>query len=141
MGLSWMMGLKGNFDDNIHLSLLSHFIYLFVYFCYSEFIWIFCQLTKCSSLVAVNRNKTQWVEWGKRKREIYSKQFEMNCSWFKICKNKLMGRLSRKLHKYENNTDISLNLIIYLPKLHKNILKYYRLNLYNEITIGFNHGL
>ena len=32
-----------------------------------------------------------------------------------------MGKLSSKLRKSENNTDISL----YLPKLHENILKCY----------------
>ena len=36
----------------------------------------------------------------------------------------VMGKLSSKLHKTENNTDISLNQI-YLPKLYENILKYY----------------
>ena len=45
-----------------------------------------------------------------------------------------------KLRKNENNTDISLYLI-YLPKLYENILKYYRLNSFKEISIGFNHGL
>ena len=42
-----------------------------------------------------------------------------------------------KLHKNENNTDISLYLI-YLPKLHKNILKYFRLNQLKEIAIHFS---
>ncbi len=51
-----------------------------------------------------------------------------------------MSKLSSKLRKNENNTDISFYQI-YLPKLHKNILKYYRLNLFKEIAIGFNHGL
>ena len=40
----------------------------------------------------------------------------------------------------ENNIDISLYQI-YLPKLHENILKFYRLNLFKEIVIGSNHGL
>ena len=52
----------------------------------------------------------------------------------------VIGELS-KLHKIKNDTDISLHLI-YFPKLHKNILKFYRLNLYKEIplasTIAFN---
>ena len=30
---------------------------------------------------------------------------------------------------------------MYLPKLHENILKYCRLNLFQEISIGFNHNL
>ena len=50
-----------------------------------------------------------------------------------------MAKLSSKLWKNENNTDISLYRI-YLPKLHENILKYYRLNLFKEIAIGFNHS-
>ena len=41
-----------------------------------------------------------------------------------------------ELCKNENNTDISL-YPIYLPKLHENILKYNRLNLFKEINIGF----
>ena len=36
-----------------------------------------------------------------------------------------MGKLSSELCKNENNTDISL----YLPELHDDIFKYYRLNL------------
>ena len=40
----------------------------------------------------------------------------------------------------ENNTDISF-YSIYLPKLHENILKYYRLNSSQEITIYFNCSL
>ena len=39
-----------------------------------------------------------------------------------------MGKLSSKLRKNENNTEISCYQD-YLPKLHENILKYYRLNL------------
>ena len=35
-----------------------------------------------------------------------------------------MSKLTCKLHKTENNTDISLYQM-YLPKLHENILKYY----------------
>ena len=45
-----------------------------------------------------------------------------------------------KLCKNENNIDISLYQI-YLPKWHENIMKYYRLNSFKEITIGFNHSL
>ena len=52
----------------------------------------------------------------------------------------MMGKLLSKLCKNENNTDISLYLI-YLPKLHENILKYYRLNLFKESIIDFNHSL
>ena len=48
----------------------------------------------------------------------------------------VMGELS-KLHKNENNTDISLSQI-YLWKFNENILKYYTLDLFKEI--GFNHG-
>ena len=51
-----------------------------------------------------------------------------------------MGKLLSKLYKNEKNTDISFYQI-YLPKLHKNIFKYYRLNLFKEITIDFNHDL
>ena len=40
-----------------------------------------------------------------------------------------MGQQSPKLHKNEKNTNISHNQM-YLPKLHENILKYYRLNLF-----------
>ena len=50
-----------------------------------------------------------------------------------------MGKLSSKLHRNENNTDISFYQI-YLPKLYESILKYYRLNLFKEIPIGFNHS-
>ena len=42
----------------------------------------------------------------------------------------VMGRLSSALHKNENNTDIPFYLV-YLRKLHENILKYYWLNLFN----------
>ena len=45
-----------------------------------------------------------------------------------------------KLGKIENNSDISLYQI-YLRKLHKNIWKYYRYNLFQEITSSFNPGL
>ena len=50
------------------------------------------------------------------------------------------GKLLLKFHKNVINIDISLYQI-YLPKLHENILKYFRLNLFREITISFNHGL
>ena len=40
-----------------------------------------------------------------------------------------MIKLSSKLRRNENNTDISLYQI-YLPKLYENILKYYKLNLF-----------
>ena len=43
-----------------------------------------------------------------------------------------------KSHKNENNPCISLDQI-YLPKFHENILKYYKLDLFKEIAIGFNH--
>ena len=49
------------------------------------------------------------------------------------------GRLSFKWSRNENNTNILLYQI-YLWKLHENILKYYRLNLFKEFAIGFNHG-
>ena len=48
-----------------------------------------------------------------------------------------MSVLLSKIHKKENNTDISLYQI-YLSKLYENILKYYRLCLFKEIAIGFN---
>ena len=47
-----------------------------------------------------------------------------------------MDKLPFKLHKSENNTDLT-----FLPKLRKNIQKYYRLNLANEIVIGLKHDL
>ena len=50
-----------------------------------------------------------------------------------------MGKLLSKLCENENNTDTSLYQV-YLPKLHENILKYYRLNLFKEITMGFNRN-
>ena len=43
------------------------------------------------------------------------------------------GKLSPKLHKNENNVDISLYLTL-LQKLHENILKHYRLNLFQVIA-------
>ena len=51
-----------------------------------------------------------------------------------------MSKLSSKLYKNKNNTNI-LHYQIYLPKLLENILKYYRLKLFEEITTGINHGL
>ena len=51
----------------------------------------------------------------------------------------MMDKLSYKLRKNEDKTDISLYQI-YQPELHENILKY-RLNLVKEITIGFNYDL
>ena len=51
-----------------------------------------------------------------------------------------MGKLPSKLCKNENNTDI-LIYQLYLPKLHENIVKYYKLNLFREIPIGFNYSL
>ena len=48
----------------------------------------------------------------------------------------VMGKLSFQFSKNENNTDISLYQI-YLPKLPEN-MKYFRLNLFKEIAIGFN---
>ena len=50
----------------------------------------------------------------------------------------MMGQLF-KLYKNENNTDISL-YHVYILKLHENILKYHRLDLFKEIT-DFNHSL
>ena len=52
----------------------------------------------------------------------------------------VIGKLSSKLHKNENNTDILLYQI-YLPKLHKNILKNCRLNFFKEIATSSNQGL
>ena len=51
-------------------------------------------------------------------------------------------RWINRLHyaKMKINTVILLYKI-YLQKLHENILKYYWLNLFIEITNGFNHGL
>ena len=48
----------------------------------------------------------------------------------------MMCKLSSELHKNANRTNILLYQI-YLPKLHENILKYYRLDLFKVITIGF----
>ena len=50
-----------------------------------------------------------------------------------------MVKLSSKLRKNENNIEISLYQI-YLSKLNKNILKYYRLNLFKEVAVGFKHS-
>ena len=50
-----------------------------------------------------------------------------------------MGKLSFKWRKNQNKS-VSLYQI-YLPKLHENILKYYKLDLLKEITIGFNYIL
>ena len=49
-----------------------------------------------------------------------------------------MGQLLSKSRQIETNDSISLYQI-YLPKLHENILKYSRLNLFKEITTGYNH--
>ena len=46
-----------------------------------------------------------------------------------------MRKLSSKLRKNENNIDISLYQIR-LPKVHENILKYYRLNLFKQISLA-----
>ena len=51
-----------------------------------------------------------------------------------------MGKFLSWLSKNENNTDIQFYQI-YLFRLHENILKYYRLNLFNEVAIGINHCL
>ena len=51
-----------------------------------------------------------------------------------------MDKLLYKLHKNENNADILLYQV-YLPKLHENISKYCKSNLFKEIAISFNHGL
>ena len=48
-----------------------------------------------------------------------------------------MSQLLSKLDKNENNANISLYQI-YLPKLYLNFWKYYGLNLFKEIAIGFN---
>ena len=47
-----------------------------------------------------------------------------------------MCKLSSKLGKNDNNSYITLYQI-YLPKLHENILKYFRLSLFKEITISY----
>ena len=47
---------------------------------------------------------------------------------FDVCIQVVMGKLPSKLHKNENNPNISL-YPMYLPKFHKNVLKYYRLDL------------
>ena len=52
----------------------------------------------------------------------------------------LIGKLSSSLCKHINNANLLL-YPIYLLKLHKTILKYYRLNLFKETMISFNHGL
>ena len=51
-----------------------------------------------------------------------------------------MGKVSSKLHKNENNTDIVLYQI-YLPQILENIFKYYVLNSFKEIDIGFKRSL
>ena len=51
-----------------------------------------------------------------------------------------MSKLLSKLHKNQNSTDTSLYQI-YLPKLHEDTLKYYRLDLFKEIAIFFNDSL
>ena len=50
-----------------------------------------------------------------------------------------MGKLSSKLHKNENNTGVSL-FQIYLPIIHENILKHFRLDWFKKVAISFNHG-
>ena len=50
----------------------------------------------------------------------------MGKQWFELCQN-------------INNSNISLYQM-YLQKSHKNILKYYRLNLFKEIAIYFHHS-
>ena len=54
----------------------------------------------------------------------------------------LLGAIDKLMSKLpqHDNTDIPL-YPVYLPKLHKNFLKYYRLNLFKEFGIGFNHCL
>ena len=51
-----------------------------------------------------------------------------------------MGQLSFKLYKNENNIDTSLYQV-YRSKLDENIWKYYKFDLFIEITIDFNHCL
>ena len=55
-------------------------------------------------------------------------------------KTSAMGKASSKLRKNWNYTDTSLYQI-YLLKLHENILKPYRLDLFKEITIDFKRDL
>ena len=50
-----------------------------------------------------------------------------------------MGKLSSKLRKNENYTDI-LPYQIYFSKLSENLLKYYWLNVFKEIATDFNPG-
>ena len=52
----------------------------------------------------------------------------------------MTGKLLSKICKNENNNYIALYQIC-LPKLRENILQYYRLNLFKEIIIGFNHDV
>ena len=49
----------------------------------------------------------------------------------------MMGKSSSQLRKNEDNTNISFYLI-YLPKLHENVLAQWRLNLFKEIAISLN---
>ena len=86
----------------------------------------------------VSTQKSHLVEFAVlEKHKVKIKESGNNwCLYFQS----LMGKLSFKLHKNERNTDISLYQL-HLPKLYKNILKYYRLNSFKEIAIGFNHGL
>ena len=52
----------------------------------------------------------------------------------------VMGKLTSQLCKNEINANISFYHSC-LPKLHENILEYYQLNVFKEITTGFNHSL
>ena len=51
-----------------------------------------------------------------------------------------MGKLSSKLRKKENNANISFDQL-HLPKLHENILKYHRLNLFKHTAFIYLNTL
>ena len=46
-----------------------------------------------------------------------------------------------QLNPVKMKITLTSHFIRYLSKLHENILKYYRSNLFKEITINFNHDL
>ncbi len=49
-----------------------------------------------------------------------------------------MAKFMSTLHKNENNADISFDQI-YLPKLHENTLKFYRLSFSTRIALALNN--
>ena len=51
-----------------------------------------------------------------------------------------MSKLSSKLNRHENNFKILLYQV-YLPTFYENILKYFRLDFFKEITFDFNQRI